>query len=235
MKALLITDTDTSVRMIQDNIGQYGFDIIRYRSAIKAWDNLEEIAPDVVFISAVDFPRHWKTIVQYVRSDTGKDRTVIILLTNERFTPEDADKAVHIGVQAIVSEHLDSISDRQQLVEIFSRYRHVGQTEQRREYEPVSTHAVYMFSNPVTDTLITGVIEKLGLEEIWFRPDAPSATTDLAEGDTIGDCSLKVDAALLHPVCRIRKNTNLMVLDIISLTAEEKNALHSFIFGEVSV
>ena len=104
MKALLIADTDASVMSLTRHIKPYGFDIIRYRSAVKAIENLEEIEPDAVFISAVDFPRHWKTLTQFMRADAKRDDTLIVLITDARFSADDADKAAHLGVQAIIGE-----------------------------------------------------------------------------------------------------------------------------------
>ena len=97
MIALLISDTDIFVDRLEQTVAPCGFDIIRYRSAVKALDNIDEIHPHAVFISASDFPRHWKTLVQFIRADTTRDETVIILLINDRFSNDDADKAIHIA------------------------------------------------------------------------------------------------------------------------------------------
>lgn len=229
MKALLIADTDISVRTLSQYIRPYGFDIIRYRSVLKALDNIEEIEPDAVFISTQDFPRHWKTIVQYIRSDTGKDKTIIILLINERFTSEDADKAVHLGVQAIVNETLSASKDERQIAEIFARYKPVSPESNCFAYEHVSERAVFLFTNPVTDTIITGKIESLGMQEIRFRPDAPSATADLAAGELLDQCSLKLDGKIISAKCRIRTNSNLMILEFVELNSRENDIIKDFI------
>ena len=49
---MIIADTDAPVRKITDYLAPWGFDSIRYRSAVKAIDNIEEIGPDAVFITA---------------------------------------------------------------------------------------------------------------------------------------------------------------------------------------
>lgn len=232
MKAILIADSDSSVTVLRDNLRPYGFDIIRYRSAIKALDNLEEIEPDAVFINTSDFPRHWKTLVQYIRSDTGKDETVIVLLTGERFGTEDADKAVHIGVQAIIGEEMDKSEDKEHLVEIFSRYRHIEGAEGSQNAKEAARNAVFLFTNPLNETIVTGKLERLGAREIRFRPDSPSLTADLAENETLGECSLKLGEDAIYPECRIKKNTNLMILEMINLKEDEQALLEKFIFGE---
>ena len=214
MKALLIADTDVSVRAISDTIEPYGFDIIRYRSPVKALDNVDEIAPDAVFISAGDFPRHWKTIVQYVRADTGRDRTVIVLLVTDRFTAEDADKAVHIGVQAIVGESMSGGNDIPRLVEVFSRYRYVGVETHPRVCDAVGERMVFMFTNPLSDMIITGKLDSVSAATLMFRPDSPSAVADLSPGERLEQCTLMIDGKEYAPACIVRKTGNFMLLDL---------------------
>ncbi len=233
MKALLIADSDTSIKSISSHIKSYGFDIIRYRSALKAIENIEEIAPDAIFISTGDFPRHWKTIVQYIRSDTDKDTTIIILLINERFTAEDADKAVHIGVQAILSDTLTASNDEHKLMEVFSRYRHMGNDENSYVYDQIEERSIFLFTNPLNETIITGKVEGLSATELRFKPDAPSATADLASGEILSECSLKIGGSILSPVCRIKKNTNLMILEFDGMSDKDSKILKKFISGTV--
>ena len=232
MKAMLIADTDTSVRKITDCISPWGFDIIHYRSALKAIDNIEEIKPDAVFISTSDFPRHWKTIVQFIRADTGKDRTVIILLTGDRFTSDDADKAVYIGVQAIIKETLAEANDEQQILQIFSRYKHV-ESDYPGFDATIAKNAVFLFTNPLNDAIITGKIEGLSAKEICFKPDAPSMTAELVNGEILDQCSLKLNDKILSPKCRIRKNAYMMILELLEITKNDGETITSFISGSV--
>lgn len=231
MKALLVADLDATMNAVSRYIKPYGFDTIHYRSAVKAIDNIEEIAPDAVFISTGDFPRHWKTIVQFIRSDTEKDTTVIILLINERFSADDADKAVHIGVQAIIGENLSSADDEKKLVEVFSRYRRIGPEGIVPTVENPGARAMFMFTNPVNDVIITGKVESIDARGLVFRPDAPSATADLVPGELIDRCSLKIDDVMLTPTCRIVKNANLMILEFNGLDKRDGEALAGFISG----
>jgi hypothetical protein len=233
MKALLIADLDATMTTVSRYIKPYGFDTIHYRSAVKAIDNIEEIAPDAVFISTGDFPRHWKTIVQFIRADTDKDTTVIILLINNRFSAEDADKAVHIGVQAIIGETLSSANDEKKLVEVFSRYRHIGPEGIVPTIDNPGARAVFLFTNPVNDVIITGKVESLDAKGLRFRPDAPSATAELVPGELMDQCSLKLDDDVLAPACRIVKNTNLMILEFDGLATRDASILEKFISESV--
>lgn len=221
MKALLVAETDNPVRKITGYVTPLGFDVIRYRSAVKALDNIEEIMPDAVFISATDFPRHWKTLSQFIRSDTGKDATLIILLANERFTADDADKAATIGVQAIIGEELDRASDERRLSDLLSRYRDIrsqGSVHQiQSDTLPLEAcaDAVFLFTNPLNDAIITGKIESFSPTSIAFRPDAPAMVADLAVSDILELCSLKLGDRILSPKCRIRKTGYVLGLDLV--------------------
>jgi len=230
MKALLIADTDSTAKTVSRYVEPIGFDVIRYRSAIKALDNIDEILPDAIFISTGDFPRHWKAIAQYVRSDTGKDRTVVVLLVNARFSADDADKAIHVGVQAVVSETLDAAEDEPKLAELFSRYKPIdsGGTT-RYEYEALSDRAAFMFTNPLSDAIITGKLESIEPGSLLFRPDAASAVSDLADGDELPECSLKLGDELLSPECKVLRGGTLMKIELTKLRDAEKKTLLGFI------
>lgn len=86
-----------------------------------------------------------------------------------------------------------------------------------------------MFTNPVSETIITGKVESLSEKEIMFKPDAPAMTADLASGETIDNCSLKLDGKILNPKCRVRKNGYLLALDITNVDAAQESAIKSFI------
>lgn len=229
MKALIITDNDTTSLQISRRILPWGFDCIHYKNAIKALDNIPEIAPDAVFINTSDFPRHWKAIVQFIRADTKKDETVIVLLINNRFTAEDADKAVHIGVQAIVSEDFSSNEDERRLTEVFSRYI-VLPTDSAQYAElpnPVTTN--FLFSHPTHNTIITGKIERISLTGLRFMPDAPSSTADLAKGEILSKCTLKIDSQIFQIQCLISRNTHALMLDFVKPSQPLSTALSTLI------
>lgn len=228
MKALLIADNESLVKVMSQCIISSGFDIIHYRSAVKALDNIGEIEPDAIFISAVDFPRHWKTLVQFVRADTIRGDILIVLLVNERFSTDDAHKANFIGVQAILNEKLDSCEDTEILKKMFSRYGIVS-TNKIINTDILSEKALFMFTNPLNDTIITGKIENITESDLRFRPDAPSATANLASKAILEQCSLKIDKKILSPRCKIVSNNTIITLEFIEKSEELSKTLHDFI------
>ena len=67
MKAVLICEDNEKLNKIFPLLQTKGYDLIVYKWFLKAMDNLEEIKPDLVILSAKDFPRHWKTLVGFLQ------------------------------------------------------------------------------------------------------------------------------------------------------------------------
>ena len=224
MIALLISDTDTFVDRLEQIVAPCGFDIIRYRSAVKALDNIEEIRPHAVFISTADFPRHWKTIVQYIRSDTARDETVIVLLINDRFSNDEADKAIHIGVQAMIREDGTGSGDDKHPGPVFP-LPVCGRHPERTTHQQDQGQNEFLFTNPLNDTIITGKVENLLDDEICFKPDAPGAVADLSEGEPIADCTLKIGEKVFSLDCQVKKAGPMMILGVSGNREELASAI----------
>ena len=109
MKAIIISEADDIIHEFSEYYKSQNYDIIVYRWLMKALDNIDEIDPDLIFINATEYPRHWKILCQYVR---GLDKTPkIVLFTSIPFTNEDKEKAECLKVESIVnsSEDLEEV------------------------------------------------------------------------------------------------------------------------------
>ena len=91
MKALIIADDETVIERVSEAVKTCGYDVIVYRWLLKALDNIEEIAPQLIIVSAKDYPRHWKTLVQFVSCNAAEPQ--MILYTGGAFSEEEAKKA----------------------------------------------------------------------------------------------------------------------------------------------
>lgn len=98
MKALLISDDESIVTPLDSYLKNHQFDTIIYKWLIKALDNIEEIKPDLIVISAAEYPRHWKTLVQFVKSGIGGDNVKIFLYEPSPLSDEDKLKARKLQV-----------------------------------------------------------------------------------------------------------------------------------------
>ena len=104
MKALVISDRTELTDYVTHLLKEKGFDLIHYRWIIKALDNIEEIQPDVVVLSAEEYPRHWKTLAGFVQSGIGGNEVRVYLCETSRLSVEDAAKADELRVKAFDKE-----------------------------------------------------------------------------------------------------------------------------------
>ena len=72
MKTLIISDDAQFTKTIDSFFTRRGHSTIIYKWLIKAMDNLEEIKPDIIIISADEYPRHWKSLVQFMEKKNVK-------------------------------------------------------------------------------------------------------------------------------------------------------------------
>ncbi|SFI55579.1 hypothetical protein SAMN04487775_102356 [Treponema bryantii] len=98
MKALLISDRKEIIDFVAPLLKQKGFDLIHYRWIIKALDNIEEIQPDVIVLSSIEYPRHWKTLAGFVQSGIGGNDVKMYLYDTEPLSQEDSKKATDLGI-----------------------------------------------------------------------------------------------------------------------------------------
>ena len=93
MKAMIIADDEIVIERVKSVVKAAGYDTIVYRWLLKALDNIEEISPHLIVISAKEYPRHWKTLAQFATMDFGGYQPQIILYTGGLLAEEDLKKA----------------------------------------------------------------------------------------------------------------------------------------------
>ncbi len=101
MKALVISDREEIINHVTPLLKEKGFDLIHYRWIIKALDNIEEIQPDVIVLSAMEYPRHWKTLAGFVQSGIGGNDVKLYLYDKEPLSADDAKKAYDLGILSL--------------------------------------------------------------------------------------------------------------------------------------
>lgn len=101
MKALLVSDDSLAVENISRVLEIAGYDVIVYKWLLKALDNIEEIAPHLIIISTKDYPRHWKTLTQFAKTNMQFYKPQIILYAEGGLSEEDEKKAEYLGVRGI--------------------------------------------------------------------------------------------------------------------------------------
>lgn len=103
MKALIIADNDMLIDLCCDTLEKAGYELIIYRWLLKALDNIEEIAPDIIVIDVSSYPRHWKTLVQYASSVTS-DSIDFFLFSSAPLSEVEQKKASFLNVKKIFND-----------------------------------------------------------------------------------------------------------------------------------
>lgn len=111
MKALLISESCEMLGACSAFFEKNGYDTLCYRWLLKAMDNLEEIAPHVVFINGCDYPRHWKILVEHIRSGIYPSLPTVFLAA-EHLSEDEVKKAEHLGVHIIGSVQDEQVCER---------------------------------------------------------------------------------------------------------------------------
>ncbi len=103
MKALVISDKQEIIDSLQNYLKENNIDVIVYRWLLKALDNIEEIRPDIIFLSASEYPRHWKTLASFVKSGIGGNDVKLFLYDPEPLSQDEIKKADELGIKAFIN------------------------------------------------------------------------------------------------------------------------------------
>jgi len=196
MKVLVISDSEDLKSRIEKHLASSGTEIIHYRHPIKAMDNLEELAPEVVLFSADDFPRHWKIFLVYLRSNESKESVPFVILHGKDFDYEEVSKATFLGVNGMVDESFQAEGEMQKLKDILARYKKIPISKPQEIvglYRPSADDRVdLIFLHPENLHLVRGKVTALSASEIHFSPADSEKTMTLEENSIISDCSLRL-------------------------------------------
>jgi DNA-binding response OmpR family regulator len=229
MKLLLVVGSDDTSELISLYIRPLGFEMIRYRHIIKAMDNMDEVDPAGVIISANDFPRHWKAMVQFIRAERPKEICPVIILTGKNFPLESTTQAFYIGVSGIVDETL-STSDLDRLQTIISRYIPVDERRHsRRFYTAEWNRFGLLISNPKDKTIIPGEIKNISSSGLSFSPAYSALMKDIDVHTVLNQCSLRAGDLILSPTCRLVRTGRIVSLEFVSFPGDEQNILEKFL------
>jgi len=230
MKALLVVASDKAFKLVSFYTRPLGFETIRYRVPIKAMDNVDEVDPDAVIISAEDFPRQWKIIVQFIRTERPKERTTIIILKGSNFKYEEAAKASHLGVNGIVSENLDDPEELDRLQAILGRYTPTEEARVARRVRPADWDRLeFVFSAPGSGSMVTGHVESISVSGLSFIPDRLEDLEGLKVGDVLPECSLRAGSTIISTGGRIARLGGTMALAFVDMEKADQNTLEWYL------
>lgn len=230
MKALLVVDSEEAYRLASFFLTPLGFELVRYRLPLKAIDNLEEIDPDAVLISAEDFPRHWKPLVHFIRTERDKARTTVILLKGANFSYEDAAKASFLGVNGIASEDLDDPEEIDRVQSILARYKPVKNDRSDRRVKPARWDRLeFVLSAPDTGAIVPGRLSSISISGLAFEPESPEGIARFPPGTVFPDCSLRVDDAILSVSCSLVRTSPDAAFVFTEMEQTDRDILDSYL------
>lgn len=136
MKAVIIAESENIIEEFSQYYKENGYDLIVYRWLMKAMDNIEEIDPDLIFINAEEYPRHWKVLCQYVAGLNKNPK--IVLYSSSVLNDEDKNKAKILNIDSVInsSEDLQEICTLEELCPNTTESEQEIETESVIEVEP---------------------------------------------------------------------------------------------------
>jgi hypothetical protein len=225
MKLLLVLDSREIRKRISDYLKTLGAEIVCYQHILKAMDNVDEISPDGIVVSASDFPRHWKTLVSFVRGEKPPEACAIVLLYGPFFPDQERKKAAYLNINCLIDEARLDKRALGQLSEAFRPYISAEKWVDHLAIRPENSLAM-IITNPLTGALVPGKAVQISPDGAVFMPEKPQMTKNLRTGTELPGCSIRAGGALLSPVCRVVRNgESVIVLEFTALSPREKNIL----------
>jgi hypothetical protein len=223
MKLLAVLGSDDGWDPIIHSLKPLGFDIIRYRYVLKAMDNIDEADPSAVIISAQDFPRHWKPLIQFIRSGRPKETCPIIILTGPRFSESEASHALYLGANGIIKNDIPNAAKEEQFQGILSRYIPVREKRKKhRRYVDGKRRVNFLIAHPRDGLIITGKVKNISRGGISFCPDHVALVGDIPLKGELSACSLRIGDAIFAPVCRLTRIDTALALEFLSFPENEE-------------
>ena len=230
MKLLLVLSSDTLYDLLSVYVKPLGFELIRYNYIQKAMDNIEEVDPAAIVISASNFPRQWKTMVQFIRCERTKDVCPIILLKGSSFNTEEAMKASYLGVSGIINEDLGNPAEIERLQGILGRYLSINEKRKTRRIHTESWQNIgFIFSRPKDKVLISGYVKDISVGGFSFQAEYPSLMGEIQLDAILRDCSFRAGEYILSPVCRLARTGKIVSMEFVSFPSGEKEQLTDYL------
>jgi hypothetical protein len=203
--------------------------MVRYNHVLKAMDNVDEVDPAAIIISAGDFPRHWKTLVQFVRSERSREACPIVILHSGNIPLESCIQAFYIGVSGMVDESLEG-GEMARLQNILTRYIPTEEKRRtRRFFNPAGNHIGFLMSNPEDNVIIPGEVKNISVSGLAFLPVYAAQMADITTNTILSGCSLRAGGNILSPVCRLIRSGRVVSLEFVSFPTDEYRILQKYL------
>ncbi len=219
MIIMLVGNDPTLKKRFQSFFTPLGYSVIQYSRPLKAMDNMDEVAPQILVCCTSDYPRHWKLIIKQLRESRTRDESVAILAVPKDFPAEEANKAAFLGVNILYPERMETLEDFQELNVRISRYVTPPERPQFNTWIPGKEDKVsFIFRHPEEYRMVSGRFTELNPAGGVFRPDDPADIQELKTGTIIENGSLKAGDSLLSLNARIIRNSGTLSLAFVEFS-----------------
>lgn len=230
MKALLVIADNSTASLASFYLRPLGLDIIKYQDPLKALDNLEEIMPDALVVSARDFPRHWKILLTRLRYYRSKSDCIAIILKGPWFSLEEAAKASYLGANAVIQEEFSNPVELGRFQDVIKHYLAVDEPRISDRHRPGEWDRLdFVFSHPQKLSLISGTIDTISTSGLSFKADLPALINDIETGTIIEHASLRVDDDIFAWNVKLVRNGSIMAFSFQDVHPEEQNILNRYL------
>jgi hypothetical protein len=231
MKLLVVAAEEKLRHRLTYHFKPIGFEVLLYTDPVKAIRNLEELDPEIIVFSAVDYPRHWKTMLRVLRERRDREECVFVLVS-EGLPYEEGAKAVHLGANGIVGAEVAEKQQIRQLEELFRRYRSVSDKRRFHRVLPAARERLQLvFSHPRRLFVVTGTLSEISIQGATFKPTNPPLADDLRRDDELPLCTLRVEKEIIGVSCRVTRNDSDMGLQFRSFATGGHHKLFQYIQG----
>ncbi|MDR2659128.1 MAG: PilZ domain-containing protein [Spirochaetaceae bacterium] len=233
MKLLLVLGSSEVYKQIAEYVKELGAELVHYQHILKAMDNIDEISPDGVIVSATDFPRHWKTLISFIRASRPPEVCAAAVLYGQFFSDKERKKAKILRVNCLLNEARLDRRSLNQLRETLRPYISAVEWVTHLAVRPKDSKKLTMIiTNPLTGALVPGKVIKISQDGVVFMPEHPRLTKNLALMTELPGCSLRAGSTILAPVCRVIRNEESVTLEFTLFKPHEKQKLRKFLSEE---
>lgn len=203
MKVLVVSENHSLTTLIKDFCASQNWYSFCYSVVLKAIDNLVEINPELIIINGVDFPRHWKIVVQHIKQYKSLQTVKVALIVDSHFNKNDEQKAEYFDIDCML--YIDSVFSEKKpfdtLLSVFEGASSLSNTC-KNMYNNNATFSIYNFSQ---DIWINGRTQTLSADELVGEVDSLDMFSGLLIGENIGELHININDKQFCPLCAIKQ------------------------------
>lgn len=167
MKALIISDKQEIIDLLRAKLVDDGYDIIVYHWLLKALDNVEEIQPDYIVLSADEYPRHWKTLASFVQSGIGGKDVRYCLYNADNLSDDDKSKAEKLNVEfwnekkEVTSKAVPVVNEITETAKVVPVVNEITETAKAVPVVNENPEQALILTHPITKNFVLGTAKKI--------------------------------------------------------------------------